>query len=269
MIKYIWVFALLILESSVISGEIVVQADAPNNRRIQFLYRLPSGLNVDSRIMVLFGGRNWRAAGTLKRYGFDGLADKHNLILLSPTFRDDDYWEPEKWSGRALFEAVSILEMRYKLKSRKLFYYGYSAGGQCTMLFYAYAPERVEALALHACGVYFEARNWKKPLVPMLISCGTEDEERYVISRNFIFNYREAGGSVIWKPYSDRDHALTPEALALARQFFEDYLTGRPVEFIGEDDTGLVVPPEKMEKIMPEYRNPLTSALRTLWESKR
>lgn len=269
MIKHALLFVFMVLELSGIAGEIVIRTEAPNNRRVQFLYRLPPGLNAGSRIMVLFGGRNWKAADTLPRYGFDAFADKHNLILLSPTFRDDDYWEPEKWSGKALFEAVAALEQRYRLKPQKLFYYGYSAGGQCAVLFYAHAPEKVEALAVHACGVYFDTGNWKKPLAPMLVSCGTGDGDRYLISRHFIFNCREAGGSVIWKPYKDRDHALIPEALNLARQFFEDRLSKRPVEFIGEDDTGTVVSPDQADKIMPEYRNPLTSsALRELWRDE-
>jgi poly(3-hydroxybutyrate) depolymerase len=262
----VWLAGIALLNAQ----SLMVKTPAPNNRKVEFRYRLPKNYDADSRIMVLFGGRNWQAKDTLARYKFDGLADKHKLILLSPTFCDDDYWEPEQWSGKALFEAVVQLEKQYKLKPQKLFYYGYSAGGQCAALFYAYAPERVAAWALHASGVYFDARNWKKTLVPVQISCGMEDEERYTISRDFIFNFRESGGSVIWRPYPDKDHILTPEALQLARQFFEDQILKRGIEFIGEDDTGLIYSPAEAQKIMVEYRNPLTSAaLRDLWRVER
>ena len=64
---------------------------------VEFAYRLPAGQ--PQAIMVLFGGRNWKGADTLKRFRFDDLADRHRLILLSPSFRDRNYWEPEKWSG--------------------------------------------------------------------------------------------------------------------------------------------------------------------------
>ena len=67
---------------------------------VEFAYRLPAGQ--PQAIMVLFGGRNWKGADTLKRFRFDDLADRHRLILLSPSFRDRNYWEPEKWSGPAV-----------------------------------------------------------------------------------------------------------------------------------------------------------------------
>ena len=72
--------------------------------------------------MVLFGGRNWPGDKTLKTYDFNELADRHGLFLLSPSFRDRDYWEPEKWSGPLLKKAIRYLETRYKLNSRKLYF---------------------------------------------------------------------------------------------------------------------------------------------------
>lgn len=118
---------------------------------VEFAYRLPAG--PPQAIMVLFGGRNWKGDDTLKRFRFDELADRHGLILLSPSFRDRNYWEPEKWSGPALKRAVAELERRCRMPSRRLLLYGYSAGGQCANLFYAWMPEKVAAWGAHACGV--------------------------------------------------------------------------------------------------------------------
>ena len=50
----------------------------------EFAYRIPKHYDENSKIMVLFGGRNWTADKTLKTYEFDALADKHKLFLLSP-----------------------------------------------------------------------------------------------------------------------------------------------------------------------------------------
>lgn len=251
---------------------ITIETDAPLNKKLEFIYRVPKTYTADSRITVLFGGRNWDATQTLQTYQFDDFADRHKLFLISPSFRDNDYWEPEKWSGKALFQAISELEKRYKLKSSKLFYYGYSAGGQCVALFYDYAPERVEAWALHASGIYFDARNWKKALAPGLITCGVDDYERYQISRNFIFHFRESGGKVIWIPYRNEDHRLTQDALDAAKQFFEDQLTQKSVFYIGDDDTLQIFKADKnyTEKISKEYRNYLTSEpLMELWRNRQ
>lgn len=254
------------------TGKLVVSTSAPENGKLEFIYRIPKKYNSESRIMILFGGRNWPAVQTLERYKFNEFADRHGLFLLSPSFRNDDYWEPEKWSGKALFQAVAELEKRFILKSGKLYFYGYSAGGQCVALFYDYAPERVGAWALHASGVYFNAKGWKKPFAPGLITCGTDDAERFQISRSFIFNFRESGGDVIWVPYRDRGHELTDEALEIARQFFEDRILGCKSALVGDDDTRQTFPAtdENISKIEVEYRNYLTSEkLAELWRNCR
>ena len=226
---------------------------------IDFHYRLPERHSGNSQIMVLFGGRNWPGDKTLKSYGFHALADKHQLILLSPSFRDRNYWEPEKWSGKCLMEAVSRLERRYGLKPQKLLFYGYSAGGQCSTLFSQWIPDRVAAWGVHACGVYPETI--KSASAPALITCGTEDAERFCISRHFIYRYREQGGQLLWKYYPDAGHELSQQALEMARTWFDDILSGKKIIAYGEDDTHQI-----SDKIEPEFRNPLYSAeLMELW----
>lgn len=71
---------------------------------------------------VLFGGRNWSGDKAIKTFNFDVLADKYSLILLSPSFKDNEYWQPEKWSGKALKSAVKTLEKRFRLKPQKLLF---------------------------------------------------------------------------------------------------------------------------------------------------
>ncbi|MPN59515.1 hypothetical protein SDC9_207236 [bioreactor metagenome] len=121
-------------------------------------------------------------------------------------------------------------------------------------------PERVAAWGAHACGVYF-TRNIKSP-VPALVSCGMEDAERFSISRQFLYRYREAGGPLLWKPFPAAGHELNREALALARAWFGAQLSGRGAARVyGEDDTLLI-----RENIEPEFRNPLDSEeIRELW----
>ena len=184
---------------------------------IEFAYRTPKSPSSNSRIMVLFGGRNWNGDKAIKTFNFEELADKYSLILLSPSFKDNEYWQPEKWSGKVLKSAVKLLEKKFSLKPQKLLFYGYSAGGQCANLFYNYMPKEVEAWGLHACGVYPEMP--LKDGVQSFITCGLQDSDRVRISKAFIYKYRENGGKVIWKEYTG-GHELNIEALQFARQFF-------------------------------------------------
>lgn len=258
--RYITVIAFLLL------GQLSLVADYFTLGGVEFSCRLPKHLSPESRIMVLFGGRNWDGRKTLETFKFDGLADKYSLILISPSFTGNDYWEPQKWSGRLLKRAISRISEKYSLRNRKVFIYGYSAGGQCSALFYAWMPSEVEAWGLHACGVYPDIP--VKNGVYAFATCGLEDSDRVRISKAFIYKYRENGGRMLWKEYKG-GHELNPEALDFARQFFSDILERKPEMFVGEDDTGVLWPIEKSSEIDPEFRNYLASeSMKKLWEAK-
>lgn len=242
---------------------LVSKADSLVIDDIEFFIEEPSIYTSDSQIMVLFGGKNWEGDRSLKTFDFKDLANKHSLFLISPSFKDRDYWEPQEWSGTVLKKAIKALESKYNLKSQKLFFYGYSAGGQSANLFYDYMPEQVEAWALHACGVYPEKVNHSQ--APALITCGVEDTPRLQISKTFIYKYRENGGDLILK-YYNAGHKLNPEALEIAKEFFDTILRKEPIKYIGEDDTMQVVEPHKTKSINIEFRNPLYSeTLKELW----
>lgn len=233
---------------------------------IEFFYKEPTVYNENSQIMVLFGGRNWQGDKTLKTYNFYNFANKHKLFLISPSFKDKDYWQPKAWSGKCLKKAIVKLEEKFKLKSQKLFFYGYSAGGQCSNLFYEYMPNTVEAFALHACGVYPEKVKYSK--APALITCGINDSDRFRISKTFIYKYRENGGSLIFKHYNSA-HELNREALDITKEFFDAIIKKKSPKYIGEDDTMQVLPISKIKEIDTEFRNPLYSEkLKELWKAE-
>lgn len=241
----------------------ILKADTFLLDGVEFVYRTPQDTDKNSRIMILFGGRNWPGKKTLETFRFDALADRHSLFLLAPSFRDRNYWEPEKWSGPLLLRAVTQLEKKYKLTPQKFLFYGYSAGGQCANLFYAWMPKRVAAWGVHGCGIYFTAQITKPS--PGLISCGLQDRKRFEISRHFLYRYREAGAPIIWK-YFNGGHELSQQALELARAWFEALLEGRTADRYGEDDTFRIVPATDGKSIDPEFRNPLFSGrLEELW----
>ena len=244
--------------AGVLTAGMGVEAGELKVAGVEFVYRAPGKYDEGAAVMVLFGGRNWEGAKTLKAFWFDGLADRYGVFLLSPSFSGNDYWEPAKGSGEILKKALRELEKRYRLKSPKLYFYGYSAGGQCANLYYAWMPERVAAWGAHGCG-YFAGMLPEKP-VPALVTCGTSDAERFNISRTFACRYRERGGELLWK-FDSSGHELSAAALKLARAWFAAQMEGKKAVEYGEDDTGRIG-----GAIDPEYRNPLpTREIRELW----
>ncbi len=257
-LMFAMVSAMVVLSAEPASGGETLRVDGT-----EFVYRVPQSYGTNAQIMVLFGGRNWPGDKTLKTFHFDELADRHGVFLLSPSFHDRDYWEPEAWSGETLKSAVRNIETKHSLTPSKLYLYGYSAGGQCAALFQTYMPERVGAWGAHACGVYPSVVT--NASAPALVTCGLNDAERVVISRQFIYRYREAGGALLWKICLG-GHELDAEALMLARTWFDAVLSCSIPQEFGEDDTMRTVPASELEAVDVEFRNPLyNSEIKERW----
>ena len=121
-------------------ASVTVKTRAPQNELVTVWYRIPKNYHPRqkqmSRVLVLFGGRNSSGKDMASgRLGWGKWADDNNAFLVSPGFKDDNYWEPEKWSGKALLNALEQIRKRYNICTDKLLFYGYSAGSQASNLF--------------------------------------------------------------------------------------------------------------------------------------
>lgn len=204
-----------------------ISTKAPSNKHLKFWYRKPIGYKTDEkklyRVLVLFGGRNCtgekQATGML---GFDKWADENNVFLVAPGYKDDEYWYPKKWSGKALLEALGKIRKKYPICTDKILYYGYSAGSQCSNLFPAWKPKICRAWVSHACGVFYKPTKKMKD-VPGLVTCGEADIGRYELSRRFIFESRRKGCNILWKSFPNVQHDVPPGTVELAKAFLAFY----------------------------------------------
>ena len=228
---------------------------------VEFVCRVPGKYDADSRIIVLFGGRGWPGAKTLKNFGFGALADRERAFLMSPSFSKGEYWNPDTGTGRVLAAAVAELRRRYGLKNQPLVLYGYSAGGQCAALFAQAKELSVAAWGAHGCGVYPEGPVANK--APALLTCGFGDEDRMRITRSFAMRYREEGGLALLKPFAG-GHELGDGALGVAREWIRAVMAGGESWIWGEDDTMRI---KDRDDIEVESRNPLyTRRLSEMWQ---
>ena len=146
---------------------------------------------------------NYGKADAAGRMGWGKWCDENEIFIVSPWLNYDNYWEPEKWSGRALQTALDRLKRDYNICTTKLLFYGYSAGSQASNLFPAWRPEWARAWVSHACGVFHEPTTRMRG-VPGLVTCGDADISRYIISRNFVEKARLKGVDIIWKSFPNR-----------------------------------------------------------------
>lgn len=251
-----------------------VKTRAPENRTVTVHFRVPKDYDAEQpgswRVLVLFGGRNTDGrADASGRLGWDEWADRHGIFLVCPGFRNDNYWEPQEWSGRALFAALADIRKRYNICTGKLLFYGYSAGSQCANLFPAWKPEAARAWVSHACGVFHDPGG-RIRAVPGLVTCGDADTARYIISRTFVENARRKGTAIIWKSFPNSPHDVPPDSLKLARVFLGYYHElhcadlgrsgkdggGSGEAFIGDDQDHVFYPADspRAKNILPEDR---------------
>lgn len=264
---------------------VTVRTHAPSatNKTVRVTYRVPAGYDASRpdryRVMVLFGGRNTEGkADASGRLGWGARADREGVFIACPGFKDDDYWEPKAWSGRALTEALADISKRYNICVTKLFFYGYSAGSQCSNLFPAWQPGATRAWVSHACGVFHEP-SAQMADVPGLVTCGDVDAARYIISRDFVEKCHACGVSVLWRSFPNHPHDVPPDSLKLARAFLSHYhklyqadLSGPdwmsakikpqpPPPFVGDDQDGVFYPADdrRVKRIPVEDRVELPS----------
>lgn len=256
-----------------------VKTRAKENALIKVWYRVPRSYDPQkkglSRVLILFGGRNCDGRPEVSgKLGWTEWADLNGIFLVAPTLKDDSYWEPEKWSGRAVLDALAQIAAKYRIATSGLLYYGYSAGSQASNLFPAWRPDLCRAYVSHACGV-FHVPSLRMKDVPGLVTCGDADTARYVISRQFVEKYRSLGVSVIWKSFPNHSHDVPPDSIRLAKEFLahwhwrraDDLSVGRRQPelrsrtFVGDDADGVFYSSDDAElaDILAENRVELPS----------
>ena len=243
------------LPAEPVIDSIDIRTRAPHNPVVKVWYRAPKGYEPQGksrhRVLVLFGGRNGDGRPEVSgKLGWTEWADLNGIFLVSPTLKDDEYWSPEKWSGKALLDALGALAARYRIATAGLLFYGYSAGSQASNLFPAWRPDLCRAYVSHACGVFHRPSPAMRN-VAGLVTCGDADTARYVISRDFVGKYREFGIPVVWKSFPNHPHDVPPGSIRLAKEFLAHYhwshpedLGGslqrtRPAAFVGDDADGV------------------------------
>ena len=99
---------------------ITIKTKAPQNRNAVFQYRVPKGYDKNRRemyrVLVILGGRNTDGkADASGRMGWGEWCDNNGIFLVAPGLKNDNYWEPEEWSGKALRKALQELRKKYKV----------------------------------------------------------------------------------------------------------------------------------------------------------
>lgn len=94
-----------------------VQGKGVENRECEIWYRVPKDYDANSkrlyRVLVYFGGRNFSGKTQMGYKDWHGWLDKNGIFLVSPSFKNENYWDPKGWSGRALLDGIAKIKKNY------------------------------------------------------------------------------------------------------------------------------------------------------------
>ena len=116
-----------VLLQAAVTANVTVRTRAAHNPAPKVWYRVPEGYKPVKgrawRTLVIFGGRNCVGEAEVSgKLGWTQWADRHGVFLVAPGFKDDKYWDPQTWSGRALLTALAEIRKSYDIDTSKLLY---------------------------------------------------------------------------------------------------------------------------------------------------
>ncbi len=147
--------------------------------REYFVYT-PSSIDPDKTYWLVVGvhgyKKNGKGAG-----GFANWADKHDCIVVGPSFPNEGYQGLLHQSDEQLIAIARDLSKTYKLHP-KLFIAGFSGGSQYAHRFMLKHPQVVAGCAAHSGGSWETGSPIPPPArsIPFVMSCGENDTAKSV-----------------------------------------------------------------------------------------
>lgn len=205
---------------------------------------IPSDMLVDG-ILVLTPGSNEDGRKDILSPTWYQWAHEHNLATLGVFFQDDPpYGRAEQYcaagfeSGNALLQALLQYEIRFpQLIGKKLYMWGWSAGGQFNYEFNANYPDRVAAFVVNKGGVYYTGLAPERARAnPGLFFLGRKDYPLRALAIQGIYaiNMYVGANWVLEEEEEDHEVGKSPQK---AKTFFEHILKAQRAACIHSSST--------------------------------
>jgi poly(3-hydroxybutyrate) depolymerase len=218
-----------------------VKTVSPENREVPFYLRWPEGYMagpIKHPYRVLFICPHYNQDGRALLHHETALlklADQKSWFVVVPTFKNKGdvrdrktcYYYPEKWSGKAVIEALEGIKRKYPVDTERLLMQGLSGGGQFVHRFAIWAPERVTGVAINSSS-WFDQPNDRTAQVAWLVTIGDSDPS-YENTLTFLDQLRRMGALPLFRSYAAMVHEGNPAVSRLNAEFltFYDELTRR------------------------------------------
>jgi hypothetical protein len=199
---------------------LVVRTSSRENREVPFYLRRPAGYvrgqasSQTHRVLLMCPYLNQDGLALLQPPSpFLDVADERGWFIVVPTFhtrpedvrnRDLCYYYPEKFSGKAVLDALDMIRKKYPVDTERLFLQGYSGGAQFVHRFAIWAPDRVAAVAVNSSS-WFDQPKEKSKQTAWLVTIGDSDPA-YENSLAFVDKLRGIGALPVLRSYIAVEH---------------------------------------------------------------
>lgn len=250
---------------------ITIKTSSPENAEIPFYVRPPAGFipgDAVHRLVVLFPFVPESGLKAIARNkNLTALADKRGWFIVSPTlnidFKKDSrdrtkaFYYPERWSGRAVLDAVAVMEKHYPVDGHRLFIQGLSGGAQIAHRLALWCPDRVVAVVVNSSG-WFDDPGPSASKMAWAITVG-ESDQIMPDSIAFAENLKKQGALPLLKTFIGMVHEDFPAANEICGAFLEH------IDDLTKAELGAPLTPAKKSSYNDISHHPFVGDARDYW----
>jgi hypothetical protein len=258
--------------------EFFVETTSPDNKLVPFYVRIPKNFDPQQpgpyRILLICPYHNHDGfvtitGGEANKELLD-VADERKWFVVTPTLiqkgdvRDRAlcYYYPEKFSGKAVLDALDQIAQKYPVDINHIFVQGLCGGAQFTHRFALWAPDRVVAAAINSSS-WFDDPPPTCNQVAWFVAIGDSDPS-FENTMGFVGKLQDAGATPLFRSYIGMVHEGDRRVVHLDAEFLKFYddqtkgqlgkakdlfqtsptlaMQGKDMPFVGDNQTWEYVP---------------------------
>jgi len=214
----------------------VVPTKSKENAEVPFYVRIPAGYrqhpeSKSYRVLLSCPVVNGDGLKNLTANSeFPAVADERGWFIVSPTFKQTgaetrdrklSYYYPETFSGKAVLDALDLIQKKYPIATDGLLLHGFSGGAQFVHRFAIWMPDRVVAVVVNSSS-WFDDPSEKSQQIGWLVTIG-ESDPSYENTLMFVQKLKQAGALPVLRSYLAMTHERGAKVPALDTEFLKFY----------------------------------------------
>ena len=209
------------------STRLYVDTENMRNSTLVFNCYIPSRKeNEKLPVLIIVGGGQNIKGEFFTKGDWQKRAEEGRFIILAPSLKgdDSDYAEkksfeyPSHWAGKAVKNAITMLNSKYPVDFSNINMFGHSSGAQLVHRFVLQNDGYIRKAAIHAPGTITEAS--EAVSANLFITLGENDGTRKNGVMKLVNSCKDRGIDVEFKEYPGVGHMISADQIEDSFKFF-------------------------------------------------